>query len=88
MSGWQPIETAPHDGTPILLARDGGFVGIGFIRDHRMCDLDLRDTPAAWIGVDEWTKRPRVSLGGWDADEATHWMPLPEPPPSERGSGD
>jgi hypothetical protein len=74
-----PIETAPRDGTPILLCLKG-VIGIGFVRAHRFDDLDLLDAPAAWVGTKQWESRPTVWMGGHDACEADHWMPLPEPP--------
>ena len=54
---WQPIETAPKDGTLVLLckANDPGWP----MRCRRWQE-------------DHWR--------GQDADEATHWMPLPDPP--------
>jgi hypothetical protein len=53
--GWQPIETAPKDGTSVLL----------FDRDYGIAT-------AAYFN-------------GWqdsysNFEDATHWMPLPEPP--------
>ncbi|WP_296205291.1 DUF551 domain-containing protein, partial [uncultured Hyphomicrobium sp.] len=65
---WQPIETAPKDGTWVL-----GFRPTSFREDqidtwqfvHRSCD------PPIWIN----------SADSNDEDEQpTHWMPLPLPP--------
>ena len=62
---WQPIETAPRDGTHVLLfspdAREP-FVRVGFFLDG-----DWWDT---------WCERRGFPI---DAD-SSHWMPLPEPP--------
>jgi hypothetical protein len=64
MSDWQPIETAPKDGTQILSYGLGGDQDLAVIAwDTRgkswfLCDGDQRDN---WIGV-------------------THWMSLPLPP--------
>ena len=81
MSDWQPIETAPKDGTPI------------WIYPHQMCavwdfgaenwlvwnvplkaDLtiasDWAAKPAMWFEVMATTFGP----------EPTHWRPLPDPP--------
>ena len=76
---WQPIETAPRDGTEILLSN--GFVVAqgaylydeGGIREHR--DLD-----GNYIGQDE-----SDGYDGWvdfsgGMPDPTHWMPLPPPP--------
>lgn len=72
---WQPIETAPKDGTDIMLT-DGEYVTVGHwyyeapsIREHR--DLEGR-----WIGQDE-----SDGYEGWldwlGGIPSTHWMPLP-----------
>ncbi len=67
--GWRPIESAPRDGTLILLAR-GERVTYG----HwvRLEDAEDIDEPY-WHSWD----------GGFLTDpeyDATHWMPLPAPP--------
>jgi hypothetical protein len=61
---WQPIETAPKDGTRLLLfgtervfLTDRAFVG----------RWDAERAGGSWVGP-EWRCIP------------THWMPLPEPP--------
>ena len=65
MNGWRPIATAPRDGREIDLWVNG-----------------YRVTNAAWStktrdGIDRWVF-PEV--GSCTDKEATHWMPLPEPP--------
>lgn len=94
MSEWQPIESAPKDGTKILLAR------FGYVSDTTGLDE----------GSEEWSRRiwdqsHRVyclwwAIGGWwsakwnnwnDGTEPaglagpTHWMPVetPDPPPQD-----
>jgi len=63
---WQPIETAPRDGTRVLLSKVGSTeVVSGYWNGIRYED----------IPVDEWLTAP----GGWRR-QPTHWMPLPEPP--------
>lgn len=77
MSEWQPIETAPKDGTHILLwfnvpaSMFETNVAIGFWSD-------LADD---WPEVEPWfmlecDSAPLTAFGA----RATHWMPLPEPP--------
>ena len=68
MSNWQPIESAPKDGTVILLS-DGNSTEAGWwVPD---------DINYPWIFAD-----PRFSgnTNAFAAKYATHWMPLPEPP--------
>ena len=84
-SAWRPIETAPKDGTTILL--------------HHQAETEWREPEcndvntvvASW-----WEEEPDENgeLGDWicymdlPRDPAcpfkpTHWMPLPDPPPAE-----
>jgi Protein of unknown function (DUF551) len=74
LTGWQPIETAPRDGTEILMT-NGVDVSSGqwfseyggtFDRDGAP-NCDERD--AGWM---DWS-------GGMQPDP-THWMSLPTPP--------
>lgn len=66
---WQPIETAPKDGTRVLL--------IG----HRGAEADIGN----WSmhgRYDRSTKRYGICWGcaGIAYVNPTHWMPLPPPP--------
>lgn len=67
--GWLPIETAPKDGTKVLLGR---FIkGFSDINGH--------------IAIDYWRSRSEHTFEGWGRFNAqywppTHWMPLPSPP--------
>lgn len=79
MSEWQPIETAPRDGTWILICQYG-------------CSEPSRLVASfddGW-GADGWWlccdgKNPELPLRG---PEPTHWMPLPKlPNPTERRQG-
>ena len=70
MSDWQPIETAPKDGTEVLLAIP--TYGVGPTFEFAVGGF----FNGAWFGEED---------DAYDADEAayqdpTHWMPLPEPP--------
>lgn len=65
---WQPIETAPRDGTEVLLFAnkehtDGGHIGI----------YTWIEELGQWL--DHAVEYPIDSYG-----EPTHWMPLPLPP--------
>ncbi len=66
---WQPIETAPKDGTSILVVDHGGTV-----REAGWWDR--------WYGD---TSNPGWMIANCDEEygiyvAATHWMPLPPPP--------
>ena len=69
---WQLIETAPKDGTRILIAmpRDDGPV----------CEAwwaqDYEGGPGYWSTPPSCTGRGYTIL----PDYPTHWQPLPEPP--------
>ena len=89
MSDWQPIETAPKDGTHIL----------AILHRDKAEDIDGARWPA-FREVREIWYRPYMNLGMWlpwhagdpfDSYEGladchmgdgipTHWMPLPQPP--------
>jgi hypothetical protein len=73
---WQPIETAPHDGSRILVYADNRMYVV------RWTDPDEYD----------YNKRCLSEYANWHVDDnkhgpfalrgpsPTHWMPLPEPP--------
>lgn len=73
MTDWQPIETAPKDGTEILvrLVRAGCPRHLvvhhcDFVEDHPPID-------SAWYFWTGYQFAPVQS-------QPTHWMPLPDPP--------
>ena len=66
--GWQPIETAPMDGTEVVLfyphLTDAGFVTAGY-----------------WYrGGEHYESHWYADLVNGGASPPTHWMPLPAPP--------
>ena len=69
MTEWQPIETAPKDGTEILLYVENYCVEGKFIQENKYswCQqvIELSDN---WITYNGEVVYP------------THWMPLPKPP--------
>ena len=77
---WQPIETAPKDGSKFIMAR---FADDGHEPDYEVAQYD----PHTWpeyvpVGDGLYRKEERV-LGEWRNDNPhrmTHWMPLPAPP--------
>lgn len=64
---WQPIETAPKDGTKILSFEDDEFAVVWWQLDR-------------WGKEGQWSVT--ASRGGWYLSP-THWMPLPNPPEKE-----
>jgi hypothetical protein len=69
---WQPIETAPKDGTLVLLYFPGGC----FSNDGNVC-VGFWSTD----GSDDWFSRECDSNSMTElGDFPTHWMPIPEPP--------
>ena len=67
MSEWQPISTAPRDGTRVLLGySEGDWIG-AWVSYSTVSNGGYRLT------FDEM----------FDGVEPTHWAPLPEPPKVE-----
>lgn len=79
---WQPIETAPRDGTPILISNGVSVMEARWLTE---CQMGQFVTAPGWQVVeceDGW-----YSIG-LEADWPTHWMPLPAAPMlSQRGEG-
>ena len=73
---WQPIETAPRDGTRVLLFRQSHITGAQIVFG-RWNDDRFRPRPRPY-----WTHDLERVWGVTEAREAqpTHWMPPPEPP--------
>ena len=81
---WQPIETAPRDGTRVLLCVVGHIPSVAWLEEK---PDGIPYSPRQW----KWRN---VDAADFDSDavfyehwlehfyEPTHWMPLP-PPPSE-----
>lgn len=77
MSDWQPIETAPRDGTTVLLwwrreELDVAYWACGVWRE-------FGDGSRGWMGESFHASAPET----WTrllGERPTHWMPLPTPP--------
>lgn len=65
---WQPIETAPKDGSEILIARAGDCVDLAYW---------VGEMDKAW----PWAVNGGQTAMA--ADWPTHWMLLPDPPVAE-----
>jgi hypothetical protein len=66
---WQPISTAPKDGTRILI-----------FEPTEVKPKTLRDLSAGTVRVSWW--RNDTIPAGWTGSERTpsHWLPIPLPP--------
>lgn len=82
---WQPIETAPKDGTVIDLWHEefGRFPGCSWGHPIHccgemgsLCDSDWHSLPEGW--VDEYNEPQHLH-------DFTNWMPLPKPPAMAQG---
>jgi len=75
MTEWQPIETAPKDGTDIIVM----YIHIDTQCVHAAFWLEDEDDPSetGWWTYD-WNEVGRVLMT--DDYAPTHWMPLPEGP--------
>lgn len=71
MDEWQPIETAPRDGTYVLVTCAGPFV------PAVVCWATDENGTSGWTDDPEFFAWPPLDLSGWPL---THWMPLPLPP--------
>ena len=70
MSEWQPIETAPFDDTYILVLLKGHFPKVAYhYNDSFGSHVSSTD-----VGDSVWDNE-------FD-DIATHWLPIPSPPPT------
>lgn len=72
---WQPIETAPKDGTPILVWAKGSW---------SIAHLSRVRSSGEWIAMAAGDEAIRHQYENGDEDYVvvvpTHWMPLPDPP--------
>lgn len=72
---WQPIESAPKDGTKILAIENFTYEwedenGVAKTRPGDWCVVSWHPQHEEWIGFG-------MMLSSFTP---THWMPLPEPP--------
>ena len=70
MTKWQPIETAPLDGTRVLLAMHPDLTSVDRIQIGYAAETALWGL--CWRFDGEYTVEAPAG--------ATHWMPLPEHP--------
>lgn len=73
VEGWRPIESAPKDGTEILV--------LGPAHPN-----DIYYAVAAFVDG-RWYDNPEDVAEGWELHPPTHWLPLPQAPTSDSGEG-
>lgn len=74
---WQPIETAPKDGSIILLMNPEGHYGLGFIE---ISEFDGKPRGQASYCGRRYMNTASAYCGGYQPTSCTHWMPLPPLP--------
>ncbi|MBB5414043.1 hypothetical protein [Paraburkholderia atlantica] len=83
MSEWQPIDSAPKDGTVVDLWIGGEFAGrrasCFWGKPEHDCGEHGRYCDSDWHDLDEgWVDDMNMPLDGYEPP--THWMHLPPPP--------
>lgn len=80
MSDWQPIETAPKDGTYIIVARRGEDIGSAPMEITQF--FEIKNYHYEQVEGDIYRKVEDEPYRSWNGNghRATHWMPLPDPP--------
>lgn len=64
---WQPIETAPKDGTPVLVSF-ANSIGIGIYNENVPFKYELCS-----VAHETWGESIKLGM------PVTHWMSLPDP---------
>jgi len=76
---WQPIETAPKDGTPVMLWAIEACSELHGPSPYKGPVIgSWIDGQADFPGDDWWNEQGGVYYAAWL--RASHWMPLPAPP--------
>ncbi len=89
--GWQPIDTAPKDGTEIILARDDRVTSGFWMNEVEVMGSEFHST-GAYLGQYPTGEIKEAGWAGWMSQDGgftgeqppTHWHPLPKPPETQR----
>ena len=95
MSEWQPIESAPKDGTRILVVWPGDTIGVAWWKTNPRLDREMDAKEAEAVAAFGWQASyfsDSDEMDDYDTSipsaQPTHWMPLPAPPlASAQGEG-
>ena len=92
---WQPIETAPRDGTEFLAYREPGCTGVMLVRwialvefltEQEIYDLIQQGVDDEMLEEPDWFVADFLQGSRLSPDcYPTRWVPLPEPPKTESG---
>ncbi len=80
---WQSIETAPRDGTNILVWADG-YQWPEVVR-YEIYDDPIVEAEAGEKGYWRYSEDLLADIMHIDKDEISHWMPLPAAPAKQEG---
>jgi hypothetical protein len=83
MTEWKPIETAPRDGSEILILTSAGATQARFAAGewHNYLEGREYDGPVWVCCDDQWQiEIEDCGIHGMNHGTATHWMPLPSLP--------
>lgn len=88
--GWQPIVTAPKDGTEVIVGVDIATVWVTRGAWYRSAEEVKRIESLGWDADDVgwWSYKHSITQEKLEGIyEPTHWLPMPEPPENS-GTGD
>lgn len=84
MPDWQPIATAPKDGTRVLVWKASVFLAHWELDFSTEWDeeAEVSKSRGAWTDgtVKSWNYQEEQEI-----ENPTHWMPLPDPPAQDEG---
>ncbi len=78
---WQPIETAPKDGTSFLVARLGEEIGCRAIEITEWCVIEQSHFEEIGDGLYRKVIDQPYEFWNNNGHRGTHWMPCPPAPP-------
>lgn len=73
--GWQPISTAPKDGTRFIGLRDSGYIEVEIVYRAAYWVIRPEEVNGPFYAY-EW--QTLTERSGFMTSRATHWMPLPK----------